>query len=159
MTWVTAGDIQAITRARKTVIDVDGYEVLVLAHDGNLHAFQNRCIHKQRELAKGVVLNGKLVCPGRNFHVLVGFFNAGTINEWRTPNTIVLRLYGRGDVVHWRGVTGCPGLYFLGLPWLHTWGSGRLEAVGRDAAYLADRIADRARPADVCQVLTGAAAG
>ncbi|MFO7251230.1 MAG: MSMEG_0569 family flavin-dependent oxidoreductase [Actinomycetes bacterium] len=66
---------------------------------------------------------------------------------------------GRGDVVHWRGVTGCPGLYFLGLPWLHTWGSGRLEAVGRDAAYLADRIADRARPADVCQVLTGAAAG
>ena len=67
MTWVTAGDIQAITRARKTVIDVDGYEVLVLAHDGNLHAFQNRCIHKQRELAKGVVLNGKLVCPGHQW--------------------------------------------------------------------------------------------
>ncbi|HEX6659815.1 MAG TPA: Rieske 2Fe-2S domain-containing protein [Ilumatobacter sp.] len=67
MTWVTAGDIQAITRARKTVIDVDGYEVLVLAHDGNLYSFQNRCIHKQRELAKGVVLNGKLVCPGHQW--------------------------------------------------------------------------------------------
>lgn len=67
MTWVTAGDVQTITRARKTVIDVDGYEVFVLAHDGRLHAFQNRCIHKQRELAKGVVLNGKLVCPGHQW--------------------------------------------------------------------------------------------
>lgn len=67
MTWVTAGDVQTINRARKTVIDVDGYEVLVLAHDSRLHAFQNRCIHKQRELAKGVVLNGKLVCPGHQW--------------------------------------------------------------------------------------------
>ena len=67
MTWVSAGDVQTITRARKTVIDVDGYEVFVLAHDGHLHAFQNRCIHKQRELAKGVVLNGKLVCPGHQW--------------------------------------------------------------------------------------------
>ena len=67
MSWVVAGDVQTITRARKTVIDVDGYEVLLLAHDGSLHAFQNRCIHKQRELAKGVVLNGKLVCPGHQW--------------------------------------------------------------------------------------------
>jgi nitrite reductase (NADH) small subunit len=56
-----------VSKARKTVIEVDGYEVLVLAHDGDLYAFQNRCIHKQRELAKGVVLNGKLVCPGHQW--------------------------------------------------------------------------------------------
>jgi nitrite reductase (NADH) small subunit len=64
---VSAGELAAIMRARKTVIEVDGYEVFVLAHDGNLYAFQNRCIHKQRELAKGVVLNGKLVCPGHQW--------------------------------------------------------------------------------------------
>jgi putative flavoprotein involved in K+ transport len=40
-------------------------------------------------------------------------------------------------------VTREDGLYFLGLPWLHTWGSGRLSGVGRDAAYLADHIAAR----------------
>jgi nitrite reductase (NADH) small subunit len=72
VTWVRAGDLATVTRARKTVIDVDGYEVLVLAHDGNLHAFQNRCIHKQRELAKGVVLNGKLVCPGHQWAFALG---------------------------------------------------------------------------------------
>jgi putative flavoprotein involved in K+ transport len=48
---------------------------------------------------------------------------------------------GRGYPTHRRGVTSCPGLYFLGLPWQHTWGSGRLGGVGDDARYLLDRIA------------------
>jgi WD40 repeat protein len=42
--------------------------------------------------------SGKLVCAGRAFHVLLGFFHDATLNEWRTPNTIALRLQGRGDV-------------------------------------------------------------
>jgi hypothetical protein len=42
--------------------------------------------------------SGKLACTDEQFHVLVGFFNASTFNEWRVPNSIVLRLYGRGDV-------------------------------------------------------------
>src|SRR4029079_870732 len=39
-------------------------------------------------------------CTDRPFHVLVGFFNSQTLNEWRTPNTIALRLNGRGDVFY-----------------------------------------------------------
>jgi len=50
---------------------------------------------------------------------------------------------GRGYPAHHRGVTPQPGLYFLGLPWLHTWGSGRFSGVARDAGYLAERIAER----------------
>ena len=30
-------------------------------------------------------------------NTLIGFFNADTANEWRTPNTIALRIYGRGS--------------------------------------------------------------
>jgi putative flavoprotein involved in K+ transport len=48
---------------------------------------------------------------------------------------------GAGYPVHRRGVTGLEGAYVLGLPWLHTWGSGRFVGVGRDAAFLAERIA------------------
>ncbi|WP_433606810.1 MSMEG_0569 family flavin-dependent oxidoreductase [Dactylosporangium sp. CA-139114] len=47
---------------------------------------------------------------------------------------------GRGYPTHDRGVTSCPGLYFLGLPWQHTWGSGRFAGVARDAAHLAGHI-------------------
>jgi putative flavoprotein involved in K+ transport len=46
-----------------------------------------------------------------------------------------------GQVVHRRGMTEVPGLYFLGLSWQHTRGSALLGFVNDDAAYLADRIA------------------
>jgi putative flavoprotein involved in K+ transport len=49
-----------------------------------------------------------------------------------------------GQVRHRRGITDVPGLYFLGLPWLHTRGSALLGWVKNDAQYIADRIADRA---------------
>jgi len=47
---------------------------------------------------------------------------------------------GRGAPSHHRGITAIPGLYFLGLPWRHTWGSGRFASVARDAAHLANHI-------------------
>lgn len=50
---------------------------------------------------------------------------------------------GRGYPGHDRGVTGVYGLYFLGLPWLYTWGSGRFSGIARDASYLADYILTR----------------
>jgi putative flavoprotein involved in K+ transport len=62
---------------------------------------------------------------------------------------------GRGYPMHWRGISSVPGLYFVGLPWQHTWGSGRFEAVGRDAEFLAGHIDASRRLADVCGTLTG----
>jgi len=63
---------------------------------------------------------------------------------------------GRGEPCHERGVTGVPGLYFVGLPWLHTWGSGRFAGVGRDAGYVAERIdASRRSPARATPVAFG----
>ncbi|MBC2638164.1 MULTISPECIES: MSMEG_0569 family flavin-dependent oxidoreductase [unclassified Rhodococcus (in: high G+C Gram-positive bacteria)] len=47
---------------------------------------------------------------------------------------------GEGHPCHNRGVTTVQGLFFLGLPWQHTWGSGRFAGVARDAEYLADRL-------------------
>jgi hypothetical protein len=44
--------------------------------------------------------SGMLAMDGRPTHALIGFFNAGTLNEWRTPNTIALRVSGRGDVFY-----------------------------------------------------------
>jgi putative flavoprotein involved in K+ transport len=41
---------------------------------------------------------------------------------------------------HKRGVTCVPGVYFLGLPWLHKWKSAFLFGVGEDAEYLAAQI-------------------
>lgn len=57
--------------------------------------------------------------PGAG-HTLVGFFDSRTLNEWRTPNTIALRINQRGDVFHchveyctgkWRAGAGIIGQY------------------------------------------------
>lgn len=46
-----------------------------------------------------------------------------------------------GFPIQQRGVTAYPGLYFVGLPWLHTQQSGLLVGVGDDAAFIAEHIA------------------
>lgn len=43
---------------------------------------------------------------------------------------------GNGRPVHTRGSTEVPGLFFLGLPWLHTWGSGRFLGIAADAEHV-----------------------
>ena len=48
---------------------------------------------------------------------------------------------GRGYPAHNRGVSAHEGLYFIGLPWLHTWGSGRFAGVARDAEHIVEDIA------------------
>jgi putative flavoprotein involved in K+ transport len=55
-----------------------------------------------------------------------------------------------GTVLHRRGATQVPGLYFLGLSWQHTRGSALLGFVRSDAAYVAGLITTKAptsRPA------------
>jgi putative flavoprotein involved in K+ transport len=61
-----------------------------------------------------------------------------------------------GKLVHRRGVTDVPGLYFLGLPWQHTRGSALVGWVKDDAEFIAERIAERA-PASSPTALEGAA--
>jgi len=60
----------------------------------------------------------------------------------------VLDAYGRP--LQQRGISPVPGLYFLGLHWMHTIKSGLLSGVGDDAEYLAQHIdqsrADETRP-------------
>ncbi len=55
---------------------------------------------------------------------------------------------GQGHPKHYRGVSPQQGLYFIGLPWLHTWGSGRFSGVKQDAEYLAKHIAAYQRQAE-----------
>jgi putative flavoprotein involved in K+ transport len=47
----------------------------------------------------------------------------------------------RGYPHHERGVSSVEGLYFIGLPWLYTWGSGRFRGVARDAQHIASHVA------------------
>ncbi len=66
--WLPVGTEAELTKAKKKVVTLeDERQILVLVHEGNVFAFDNICIHKERELHKGVILNGKLVCPGHQW--------------------------------------------------------------------------------------------
>ena len=47
---------------------------------------------------------------------------------------------GGGRPMQTRGITQVHGLSFIGLPWMHTWGSGRFLGIDADAKYVADSI-------------------
>jgi putative flavoprotein involved in K+ transport len=46
-----------------------------------------------------------------------------------------------GRVLHRRGVTPAPGLFFVGLPWQHTRGSALLGFMPADAAFIVAAVA------------------
>ncbi len=45
-----------------------------------------------------------------------------------------------GLPIHDRGIVDCPGLYFIGLPFLYSLSSALVGGVGRDAAHVVDHI-------------------
>jgi hypothetical protein len=53
-----------------------------------------------RTLATPLTASGTLYVPKGGGNTLIGFFNRDSLNEWRTPNSLVLRINGRGDGFH-----------------------------------------------------------
>lgn len=51
-----------------------------------------------------------------------------------------LELSKDGYPEHYRGVSNIEGLYFIGLPWLHTRGSATLGGIKKDAKFLYNHI-------------------
>lgn len=56
----------------------------------------------------------------------------------------------RGYPTYKRGVTEEDGLYFIGMPWLHTWGSGRFSHVSQDAEHISNHIVDCYEEVETC---------
>ena len=77
-------------------------------------------------------------------------FNAGF--DW-----IELPIWGKdGEPSHTSGVVQSqPGLYFVGLPFLHAMSSAMIHGVGRDAARVVGHIASRLQAAAPRSALTG----
>ena len=72
MNWLDVGDLAEVTKRKKFVVDHDGRGILVLAHKGEVYAMDNICVHKVRELVRGVVLGDRLVCPGHQWSFQLG---------------------------------------------------------------------------------------
>ncbi len=67
-------DPQKIEEGSTKLVRLNGDEVAVFKHEGQLHAIQNICPHEGGQLCKGWIEDGEVVCPlhGYKFHLQTG---------------------------------------------------------------------------------------
>lgn len=65
--WHEVASVADLTVRKKKAVDVDGTPVALFYINGNVYALNDICIHEQRNLSKGAVLFGKVVCPGHQW--------------------------------------------------------------------------------------------
>lgn len=73
--WVAIGTTAELRRARSMVIAAEGGDIAVFWNGGEPVAMANLCVHRDRELAKANIFQGKVICPGHQwaFDVTTGF--------------------------------------------------------------------------------------
>jgi len=125
---VTAGSRLGRRMSRKDVLIGDSPEILARERGVRVMSGVERCDGDRVRTRDGKEVRVDVVVWATGFRSDYRWIEAPVLDDSGVP-------------IHRRGVTSTPGLYFLGLPWLHTRGSALIGWVGRDAAYLAERIA------------------
>jgi putative flavoprotein involved in K+ transport len=143
---------------------LEGIEGGIVKLKGDLHDNLAEADRAEAEFVKAVdayVANTGMSAPEETLPVLRDGFDQRILTEldlaaagvtnviWATGYTFdfsMIRLAVTDDdgfPIQTRGVSAFPGLFFVGLPWLHTAKSGLIFGVSEDARYIADRIAER----------------
>jgi nitrite reductase (NADH) small subunit len=65
--WVAVAELPVLARRKRMQVDVGGVPVALFVVGQDVCALADTCIHKQRSLSKGVLLNGRVVCPGHQW--------------------------------------------------------------------------------------------
>lgn len=65
--WLAVAQLSELARRKKKQVDVNGEPVALFLVGSQVFALADTCMHKQRSLSKGVLLNGRIVCPGHQW--------------------------------------------------------------------------------------------
>ena len=65
--WHAVATLKDLTARKKKAVDVAGTPVALFYVNGQVYALNDICIHEQRQLSKGAILFGKVVCPGHQW--------------------------------------------------------------------------------------------
>lgn len=65
--WVYATEFDSLRRRKKCQVSVGGETIALFLVGDEVYALADTCIHKQRQLSKGVLWRGKVICPGHQW--------------------------------------------------------------------------------------------
>ena len=65
--WHEVAQVRDLELRKKTSATIGGTTIALFWIKGNVYALADTCVHEQRQLSKGAVLFGKIVCPGHQW--------------------------------------------------------------------------------------------
>jgi nitrite reductase (NADH) small subunit len=65
--WAPAASLKELSRRRKMLVTVGDQQIALFYINEQVYALRDICIHKQRQLSKGTVLHGHVICPGHQW--------------------------------------------------------------------------------------------
>lgn len=76
--WVEVATLKELSRRRRQLVDADGEQVALFYVDGHVYALHDVCMHKGRNLSRGTILHGRVICPGHQwaFDLQTGWVDA-----------------------------------------------------------------------------------
>ncbi|MGZ4506310.1 MAG: Rieske (2Fe-2S) protein [Blastococcus sp.] len=65
--WVHVAEMKDLARRKRKQVEVRGCPIALFLVDDEVFAVDDVCIHQERSLAKGTLLNGQVICPGHQW--------------------------------------------------------------------------------------------
>lgn len=65
--WVHVAEMKDLARRKRKQVVVGSCPVALFLVDDEVLAVDDICIHQERSLAKGTLLNGQVICPGHQW--------------------------------------------------------------------------------------------
>src|SRR5690349_10732963 len=65
--WHAVARLRDLEARKRTAVTVAGTTIALFWIKGKVYALADTCIHEQRQVSKGAILFGKVVCPGHQW--------------------------------------------------------------------------------------------
>jgi nitrite reductase/ring-hydroxylating ferredoxin subunit len=65
--WVHVAEMKDLARRKRKQVAVGGCPIALFLVDDEVFAVDDVCIHQERSLSKGTLLNGRVICPGHQW--------------------------------------------------------------------------------------------
>lgn len=65
--WHAVASVSDLKARKKKAVDVEGTPVALFYVNDRVYALNDICMHEQRQLSKGALLFGKVICPGHQW--------------------------------------------------------------------------------------------
>ncbi len=115
MPWTNVTSEDELAVGTRQVFNVDGREILLINHHGDIYAVGNRCPHMEARMERGEITeDGTIICPR---HHSVFDLETGAVQEWVPWPPVVGRVLGA--VSRHEALTVYPAKVQDGSVWVH----------------------------------------